>query len=93
MSKIIITALAMSLLILGFSGALFAFELPIWLPVILVLLSVVLVALMASKVATKMRKERKEGSTRKYNMTNTSVVLTPLRTAYPRVPNPPSPRR
>jgi membrane protein implicated in regulation of membrane protease activity len=63
MSKIVIVALAVSLLLLGFSGALFAFELPIWLPVVLVVLSVVLVALMASKVAKKMHKNRHEKRT------------------------------
>jgi len=64
MSKIIIVALALALLLVGFSGALFAYTLPVWLPVVLVVLSVVLVALMASKVAKKMRKSH---STRHYS--------------------------
>lgn len=58
MSKIIIVALALALLLLGFSGAVFAYSLPLWLPIVLVVLSVVLVALLASKVAKKMHKER-----------------------------------
>lgn len=63
MSKIIIVALALALLLLGFSGAVFAYSLPLWLPIVLVVLSVVLVALLASKVAKKMHK----GRTRHYS--------------------------
>lgn len=86
MSKIVIVALVLSLLLLGFSGALFAFDLPIWLPVVLVVLSVVLVALMASKVAKKMRKERK------YSATTGATMMTPMRYDRCFTP-PPAPRR
>jgi membrane protein implicated in regulation of membrane protease activity len=89
MSKIVIVALALSLFLLGFSGALFAFDLPIWLPVVLVVLSVVLVALMASKVAKKMRKVRH--SERKYSAT--TGPMTPMRHNYPCVTPPRAPRR
>ena len=88
MSKIFISALALSLLLLVFSCVLYAFDLPVWLPVVLVVLSVVLVALTAYKVAKKMRKE-----TRKYSATTgSSSPMTPMRYRFHMTP-PPAPRR
>jgi membrane protein implicated in regulation of membrane protease activity len=84
--KIVIVALALSLLLLGFSGALFAFDVPVWLSVVLVVLSVLLVALMASKVAKKMRKER-------HGTTTKGVPMTPRRHTYTTPDTPPAPRR
>ena len=88
MSKIIIVALALALLLLGFSGAVFAFSLPIWLPVVLVVLSVVLVALLASKVAKKMRKGH---STRHYSAP-TGMLQTPRGPGVNSTPPPAPPR-
>ena len=73
MSKIIIVALALALLLLGFSGAVFAYSLPLWLPIVLVVLSVVLVALLASKVA------KSRHSTRNYSATTGGMAQTPRR--------------
>lgn len=58
MAKIVIVALALTLLLLGFSGVVFAFDVPVWLPIVLIVLAVVLVSLLAAKVSKKMRKER-----------------------------------
>lgn len=88
MGKVIIAALVVSLLVLGFSAAVFAFSVPIWLPVVLVALSVVLVALMAFKVAKKMRKGQ---SGRTYRAT--SGPLTPVHQVHPFVTPPKAPRR
>ena len=87
MSKIIIVALALALLLLGFSGAVFAYSLPLWLPIVLVVLSVVLVALLASKVAKKMHK----GRTRHYSAP-TGMPQTPPRGSGVDGTPPPPPR-
>jgi membrane protein implicated in regulation of membrane protease activity len=81
MSKIIIVALALALLLLGFSGAVFAYSLPLWLPIVLVVLSVVLVALLASKVA-------KSPNPRRYSATTGGMAETPrYRAAVETPPN------
>lgn len=58
MSKITVAALVLTLLLLGFSAALFAFSLPVWMPIVLIVLSVTLLALMAYKTSKKTSKRR-----------------------------------
>ena len=87
MSKIVIAALTLSLLLVVLSCvALFAYSVPLWLPIVLLVLSAVLVVLTALKVAKKMRKGKGKG----YRATSGGVPLTPKRSAYmitpPRAP-------